>query len=271
MKDNFAIYIISHNRPGCETYWKLKEMKYNGKIKIIIDDTDKYIDQYKKIYKDSVVIYNKDDVDLDLMDNLDEPKGIATYSREYCLQLAKEEQLDYFMMIDDDLKDVKYRFGKSGNKKVTNFNDLIKVCLDFMDNVDILTFGTPNDYIGGKNEDYKLGRGTNSYLIKVSSNIHFSGRYAEDRITPILYARIGKIILKTLSIQFTFDVWQPNKKITKGGCNDIYKDENNFMMMFYPVINDPSSTIVKLRDNKFTAYTNYKYVCPMILSSKYKK
>lgn len=269
----FAIYIISHNRPECETYWKLREMNYTGEIKILIDTTDKYIEQYQKIYKDAVVVFNKDDVELDLMDNLDGPKGIATYSREYCLQLAKEQNLDYVMMIDDDLKDVKYRFGKSGSSKVKNFDKLLDVCFNFMDYVDILTFGTPNDYIGGKNGDFKIGRGANAYLIKMKTNqdFHFKGRYLEDVLTTILYVKVGKIIFKTLSVQFTFDVWQANKKVGKGGCNDIYKDENNYMMMFYPIISNPSSTKMKYVTRRYTACTSYKNVCPMILSSKYKK
>lgn len=269
----FAIYIISHNRPECETYWKLREMNYTGDIKIIIDTTDKYIKEYQEKYKDLVVIYNKDDIELDLMDNFEGPKGIATYSREYCLQLAKEQNLDYFMMIDDDLKSVKYRFGKSGNCKVKDFDKMLNVCIDFMENIDILTFGTPNDYIGGKNGDYKLGRGANAYLIKMKTNndFHFKGRYLEDVLTTILYSKMGKVIFKILSIQFTFDVWQANKKIGKGGCNDIYKDENNYMMMFYPVMSNPSSTKMKYVSNRFTACTSYENVCPKIISGRYKK
>ena len=268
---NFAIYIISHNRPRCDTYFKLREMGYTGKIKIIIDDTDKYIETYKNIYKDKLVIFNKDEVEIDLFDNQKEPKGIATYSREYCMVLAKKEHLEYFLMLDDDLKYIKYRKGKSYNKQITNLDIILDHCLDFMKYVDILCFGSGNDYIGGKKYDFKIGRGTNAYLIKVESNIHFKGRYSEDRITPILYSTIGKLIFKTTQLQFVFDIWQPNKKILKGGCNDIYKDENNYMMMFYPVISSPSSTYSKYKNGKYVASTNYINVCPKIISSKFRK
>lgn len=267
----FAIYIISHNRPECETYYKLRQMGFNGVIKIILDNTDKYIEQYIDKFKDQLIIYNKNNIKIDLMDNFEGPKGIATYSREYCMQLAKEEGLDYVLMLDDDLKDIKYRYGKSGSKKVEHLDDIFNACLEFMENIDILTFGTSNDYIGGKSEDYKIGRGTNAYLIKVNSNIHFKGRYSEDRITPVLYAQIGKIIIKILSLQFIFDVWQPNKKAKQGGCNDIYKDENNYMMMFYPVISSPSNTISKNKNGQYIACTNYRNVCPKILNERYKK
>ncbi len=269
----FSIYIISHNRPQCDTYWRLKEMGYKGDIKIIIDDTDKYIDHYKKIYKEQLEIFNKDDIEVDLCDNLTEPKGIATYSREYCMVLAKKEHLDYILMLDDDLKYVDYRVGKSDTVKIKKIDEILNSCIEFIDNtcIDILTFGSGNDYIGGKKEEFRIGRGTNAYLIKVKSDIHFRGRYAEDRITPIYYGRLGKLIFKILRIQFVFDIWQPRKKILKGGCNDIYKDENNYMMMYYPIICDPSSTFIKYMNGKYIASTNYKYVCPMILSSKYKK
>lgn len=269
--EKFAIYIISHNRPECETYYRLRQMGFTGSIKIILDNTDKCIEQYINNFKDQLIIYNKENVDIDLMDNFDEPKGIATYSREFCMQLAKEEGLDYVLMLDDDLKDIKYRYGKSGNKRVKDLDSIFNVCLEFMENIDILTFGTSNDYIGGKNGEYKIGRGTNAYLIKVSSNIHFKGRYSEDRITPVLYAQTGKVIIKILSLQFLFDVWQPNKKIKQGGCNDIYKDENNYVMMFYPVMSSPSNTISKYKNGQYVAHTNYRNVCPKIIDERYKK
>ena len=269
--NKFSIFIISHNRPNCDTYYKLRLMGYSGDIKIIIDDKDKCIDTYKHIFKDRVIVYNKDKVNVDLMDNQKEPKGIATYSREYCIELAKEMNLDYFLMLDDDLKDIKYRKGKSESHKISNLDAILDHCLDFMKYVDILCFGSGNDYIGGKNDDFKIGRGTNAYLIKVKSDIHFKGRYSEDRITPVLYSMMGKLIFKTTQLQFIFDVWQPKKKVLKGGCNDIYKNENNYMMMFYPVISSPGNTYSKYKQGKYVACTNYKYVCPKIISSRYKR
>lgn len=271
--NNFVVYIISHNRPRCDTYYKLKMLGYTGRINIIIDNKDKYIDQYLKLYGDCIKIFDKDKIDIDLMDNLEEPKGIATYSREYCMQLAKQENEDYILMLDDDLKDIRYRVGKSDSKRVSNLDKILKECIDFIDNtnIDILTFGTENDYIGGKGGEFKIGRGTNAYLIKVKSDIHFKGRYAEDRIMPVYYSTIGKLIFKILRIQVIFDVWQPHKKTSTGGCNDIYKDENNYMMSFYPVISNPGCSFIKRKNNKYMASSNYKNICPKILSNKYKK
>lgn len=97
--NKFAIYIISHNRPRCDTYFKLRKMGYTKEIKIIIDDTDKYIETYKTIYKDKLVIFNKDEVEVDLFDNQNEPKGIATYSREYCMELAKKRRFRLFFNV----------------------------------------------------------------------------------------------------------------------------------------------------------------------------
>lgn len=268
----FAIYIISHNRPECETYYKLRNMGFTGNIEIIIDDTDNYIKEYEQRFDNQIRIFNKDDVDIDLMDNFDGPKGIATYSREYCMELAKKEGLDYILMLDDDLKDIKYRINKSDSYKITNLDYVFEKCLQFMTNgIDILTFGTSNDYIGGKSEEFKIGRGTNAYLINVNSNIHFKGRYSEDRIMPILYSKIGKVIFKILRIQFVFDVWQPNKKARKGGCNEIYDKKNNYAMMFYPVISSPDSTFSKYNNKQYVASTNYRNVCPKIISGRYKK
>ena len=118
--EKFAVYIISHNRPECDTYYKLRNMGFTGNIEVIIDKDDKYITTYQNIFKNHLRIYDKDKVDIDLMDNLEEPKGIATYSREYCMELAKEEGFEYILMLDDDLKDIKYSHEKI-NDYIFNF------------------------------------------------------------------------------------------------------------------------------------------------------
>lgn len=273
MGKEFSIYIISHNRPNCDTYFKLRKLGFIGNIIVIIDYTDKHIETYKSLYKDKLRIFDKDKIKIDLMDNFNEPKGIATYAREYCMQLSKEENQDYILMLDDDLIDIKYRYGKSGQKCIKNINDVFNECIEFMENsnIDILTFGSQNDYIGGKSKEFNIGRGTNAYLIKTKSNIHFRGRYSEDRIMPIYYSMLGKFIFKILRIQFIFNVWTPKKKKLKGGCNDIYKDGVNFLMMFYPIISNPSNTFIKKYKGVYKASTNYKYACPKIISYKYKK
>ena len=278
MNYNFAILIISHERPECSTYSFLREHGYTGKIVILIDDKDACIDEYKEKYKEQVVVFDKDKVELDLMDNFDGPKSIATYAREQCMVVAKEQNLDCFIMIDDDLKNIKLRKGKSVTKKISNLDDIFDNCVDYLmqTKLDVLGFGTDEDYIGGKSDDFKLGIATNIYLIKVNSNIHFRGRYTEDRIMFLEGQQIGKAIMKTTKIHTSFNVWRSDKKTNKGGCQDAYGIDKTYQMYFYPVIATPNISFIRVSDilvngEQRVTSTTKRHSFPKIISGRYKK
>ena len=57
---DFAVFILSHGRPSkVITATTLKRQGYTGSIFIVVDNEDRHIDDYRKIYGDSVVVFDK--------------------------------------------------------------------------------------------------------------------------------------------------------------------------------------------------------------------
>ena len=59
MKNNFAVFILTHGRANnVRTYKTLRAQGYTGKIYLMVDDEDSQVEEYKKLYKDQVVVFS---------------------------------------------------------------------------------------------------------------------------------------------------------------------------------------------------------------------
>ena len=57
---NFAIFIMVHGRPDkMWTYHTLRKQGYTGKIFLVADNLDPTVEEYKKIYGDELLIFDK--------------------------------------------------------------------------------------------------------------------------------------------------------------------------------------------------------------------
>ena len=90
MHKDFAVFILSHGRPeNVVTYNSLKRCGYTGKIYIIIDNEDKKIDEYKKIFGEKVIVFDKKKVSktFDEFDNLSDRRSVV-YARNASFEIA---------------------------------------------------------------------------------------------------------------------------------------------------------------------------------------
>ena len=118
MRNDFAVFILTHGRAdNVATMGALKKGGYTGKWYMIIDDEDETADQYRKNFRpEHVIMFDKQDAydRADTMDNFNEHRAII-YARNETFRIAKELGLKYFLMLDDDYKEIDFRY-VNGNK-----------------------------------------------------------------------------------------------------------------------------------------------------------
>ena len=81
MKNNFAVFILSHGRADkVITVKSLRNSGYTGKIYIICDNEDEQIPRYQENYgKDNVIIFNKEYAMsiTDTIDNFNDKRAVV--------------------------------------------------------------------------------------------------------------------------------------------------------------------------------------------------
>ena len=274
--NNFAVFIISHQRANnIESLNALNEANYNGDYYIVIDDEDKQKDLYLKKFKDKVCIFSKNEMlkETDTMDNF-RRKTSAVYARNYCFKLAKELNLDYFLELDDDIKDFCIRYNDKGSlkrKKIKDFNKVIKEYLKIFNHnkVKCVAFGNNGGYIGGVNGKFKkvFGRTCNQAMIFKTSDIKFLGTQGEDFNICYEYGKRGDVFLEIYLVSNT----TPKRGTNEGGNKEDYDSSSLYVSCFYSIILAPNCCkIVKTKDT-FILKRNWNRFVPVILNERYKK
>jgi hypothetical protein len=63
MRNDFAVFILSHGRPDrVETLGALERAGYTGRTYIVIDDEDPQGEEYRKRYGEKVLVFSKEAV-----------------------------------------------------------------------------------------------------------------------------------------------------------------------------------------------------------------
>jgi hypothetical protein len=140
MREDFCAFILTHGRPDrVHTYKTLMKSGYTGKVYIVIDTEDKTADEYRKIYGDKVLMFDKAAIaqTFDEGDNFGDRRAIV-YARNACWQLAEQVGCRYFIQLDDDYDHVSIKFDKE-NQVITrrikvSLEPLFSAMLEFYEN-----------------------------------------------------------------------------------------------------------------------------------------
>ena len=244
MKTNRAVFIISHERANnVKSYNLLKEIEIP--IYIVIDNLDKEKEVYKKNY-DNVLIFKKKDYfdKVDTMINKYE-MGTPLYARKACQDYAKKFNIEEFIIIDDDIEQISCRYesdSKLKAKKIKNVNKVIDAVFKFLDTTKIygLCIANSSFYFGGLNNKRfidKLFPGFYEFMfLKLENEIEFKGTINEDINATINYNEKGKPLLMIMDLCFSTD----KRGTNKGGCNELYKSNSEYVKAMYALINSPS-------------------------------
>ena len=100
---------------------------------MIIDDEDSDAEKYQENFgKDHVIMFNKQEAyDLaDTMDNFNNHRAII-YARNESFRIAKHLGLTYFLMMDDDYKEIDFRYAEGRNLRRSlqgTWTEYLRIC-----------------------------------------------------------------------------------------------------------------------------------------------
>ena len=282
--EKFTAFILTNGRPdNVKTIKTLERCGYTGSYYLIVDDLDQTKDQYIKNFGDKVIIFNKEEVakTFDEGDNFKDKRAII-YARNATFEIAKNLGIKYFIQLDDDYTDFRYRFDNdlkydSSTPAIRKLDKIWSLMLEFYieSGIHSLTMSQGGDFIGGK--DGSLGgniktkrKAMNSFFCSTDREFQFIGRVNEDVNTYTRYASTGPIFLTLNQV----DLSQSKTQSTTGGMSEMYLDSGTYVKSFYSVMYHPSSVAIKemgVSNKRLHHYVNWRNTVPMILNQKHKK
>lgn len=285
--NDFCVFILSHARyDRVFTYNTLRKLNYTGKIFIVIDKTDKQIDNYKAKYGNDVLVFDKEEIakTFDCGDNFQEKRAVV-YARNACFELAKFAGFTYFMQLDDDYTDFRYSFDDKmnyvTNKYIKNLNAIFEIMLNFYKSTSFtaISMAQGGDFIGGGESSmsmyFKAGqihrrKCMNSFLCSTDRQFNFIGRINEDVNTYVNLGNKGELFLTIPQLRLEQKTTQTNA----GGLTDIYLNFGTYVKSFYSVMYNPSCVNVRLMGgSRQRLHHNilWDVAVPKIMNEKYKK
>lgn len=255
LTNDYCVFIPTYKRAhNVITYKMLRDGGYTGKIYLVIDDSDPEMDEYKKLYKDEVLVFSKE-------------------------EMAKEVGVKYYLVLDDDYSWFSYRrcFGKRLREfRCNHLNEIFVACFDFLEKCDLIDcfcFSQNGDYIGGADSFEAIGgkrKIMNSFFCKTDKPFPFKGRINEDVCTNLYYGQRGRLFFTINDVS----VKQAETQTSDGGLTDIYLDLGTYIKSFYSVIVSPNCCKVSTMGNNDLRIHHkilWNKSCPKLIRERYKK
>lgn len=282
MNDCFAVFILTHGRPDrVKTYSTLRNQGYTGEIYLIVDNEDNTVDEYRRIYGDKVIVFDKLAIanSFDTGDNFPERRSVF-FARNASFAIAKDLGLDYFLQLDDDYIRFYYKFTTSleyTNRIILNLDRLFMAFLTYYKSLDAVTIAMAQngDFIGGResNRAQKIGllrKCMNTFFCCTKRPFEFVARVNEDVATYTSLGHRGLLLLTVVNSA----VKQIDTQKNKGGMTELYEAEGTYIKSFYPVMYCPSFVTISMMGDKHRRLHHqiaWGNAVPCILNEKYRK
>ncbi len=279
MKNNYAVFIISHKRPEVETLKALQKSGYNGEYFIVIDDADPTIEEYKSRYGEHLLIFNKEEIWKET-DTIDNAKILtsATYARNYCIKVARNKGYDFFVNLDDDINRFAFRYIEGDKLAIASIKNIDKVFekyIKYMEsaNLTCTAFILAGRLIGGmKNPLVKncfYSRPTNCLIMK-SSTQQFKSTVCEDVIYAVDNNKKGFLTYGLMPI--VIYAGKPCTGNSGGGMAEYYSTQEEYLQYFHIKVAEPTAVTLKMCSNgKVQVIFNENRFLPKILNEEVKK
>ena len=277
-KRKFAIFILTHGRPHNQlTLETLRRLGYTGKIYLVVDDQDETFSEYMETYKD-VAWFNKDVFIGRTETGLSSPEpNFAVFARNAIENIALCNGYDAFMMLDDDITNIRVRVPDNGVLKSYSpkgcLDEIIDLCVEYVitKKVACMGLGFCNLYIGGvdnfEKENPRQRLCAEAFIRNTDYEVKWRLNMVEDLITSVDGAIKNQVWFQFLPLQVDIRM---SEGVVDGGNSDVYRKLGKFKVNFMPIIAYPSSNI--MRYGKDWAVTTTPESCvPKIISSSYRK
>lgn len=284
IENKFAVFILTHGRPkNIKTIETLKRCNFNGRWFLIVDNEDKALEEYKILFKEKVIVFDKKEFAdrVDEGNNFDERRTI-THARNACFQIAKDKGLKYFMELDDDYTSFEYRYvSKCGQKlkvhKITNLDSILGLYLDFYKATSFssIAFAQGGDFIGGAENRYAtkkplIRKCMNSFICSTDRPFQFIGAMNEDVNTYVTLGSRG-VLFGTIPM---ISLVQTATQSQKSGITDMYLRYGTYCKAFTTVMMHPSSVRIAMMNSsnpRIHHTIKWANTTPQIIDEKYKK
>lgn len=282
MRDDFAVFILTHGRAdNVVTMRALQRGGYTGRWYMIIDDEDSDAEKYQENFgKDHVIMFNKQEAyDLaDTMDNFNNHRAII-YARNESFRIAKNLGLTYFLMMDDDYKEIDFRYAegkKLAAKPARNLDRIFEDMLKFLDvsGAATVAFAQGGDFVGGLDGgNFKkrlLRKAMNSLFCRTDRLIDFRGAMNEDVTTYTTLGSRGRLFFTLCDMCI---IQLPTQSLD-GGMTEAYLETGTYVKTFYSVMAMPSCIKVGMMYSKHKRIhhrIDWECCVPKILNEKYRK
>lgn len=283
MNDDFVVFILCYGRPdNCYTLNTLEKCNYTGKYYLVLSTDDKTIPDYIKNYgEENILIFDKDALNIDCMDTFDNKKCVL-YARNACFELAEKLGIRYFLELDDDYVEIRFRY-KQGNSLTSKYcydaDKVFSIMIDLLNSSDKIysvALSQMGDYIGGidcailKENSQRIRKCMNSFFCDTKKKFNFFGTFNED---VNVYTHLQSTGLVFLTVRYA-SINQADTQQTSGGMVDIYNSFGTYVKSFYSVMCHPSAVKISMTGaNHFRIHhkINWNNAVPKIISERYKK
>lgn len=287
MKNDFAVFILTHGRPdNVVTYKTLRRAGYTGQIYLLVDDEDRLSEKYIENYGDEVIIFNKREA-ADITDAGDnfKKRNSVIYARNKNFEIAKNMGLKYFWQLDDDYDFFRWRITPDGKFMSSGYwladlDSVLKAMVNFMESSQIhcCAFTQGGDWIGGESgtpmkrfHSGKLMRKVmNSFLFCVDRPLKFYGRMNDDVNMYVVNGMRGMVFITLPQIMLN----QASTQQNEGGLTEMYLELGTYVKSFYTVMFAPSCTKINMMGRnarRLHHSIKWKFATPQILDEKHRK
>lgn len=256
--DELVAFILTHGRPNnVKTYKSLEKAGFTGKVYIVIDNEDETADQYKEVYGDKVIMFDKLAISktFDTADNFSDRRSIV-YARNACFQIAKQLGVKYFIELDDDYKQFVYKFDENLEYKerpIKNLDKILGYLLDYYKSIPAasIALAQNGDFIGGGKSGFAKiitpkRKAMNSFICSTEREFQFLGRVNEDVNT---YTHLGSKGMLFFTIP-PVSLIQTQTQQNKGGMTELYLSSGTYLKSFYTVMYSPSAVKISEMGDK---------------------
>lgn len=283
-KKDFVVFILTHGRVDNQyTYRSLCEQGYTGRCVFVLDNEDEQVEEYKRRYgEDNCYVFDKQEWAKKSDEIVRGDRRAILYARNACFKIAEELGYRYFIELDDDYVDFRWRFGNdcqylSKTPKIKKLDVVFEIMLRYYANSPLtsLTMAQGGDFIGGSSNQMlkqisMKRKAMNTFICSTDRPFEFKGRFNDDVNT---YTRLGSRGLLFCCIS-QCNIQQKSSQSTEGGMTEVYRETGTYIKSFTSVVVHPSGVVVTMLNSRHKRIHHnviWEHTAPKILQEKWKK
>lgn len=252
MNKQYGTFILSYARAKRQHTLKLLQ-KFNWPypIRIVVSTDDPQLDQYRELYGERVITFDRNSVMCDYYDNMP-PSGVLA-ARNIAWDLAESLGWTHFLVLDDDYSQFSKRLWRNssaswakcgpfaGFEIVNATFDVARLCnamwhwLDICPQLLCVSFTQTGDLC------YYLKRKVmQAFFLRTDRRFEFISRMNDDVTTYFDLGLRGGIVLQIP----IFGIRQQPTQSQPGGLTDLYRQYGTYTKSLYTLLRWPAHAVV---------------------------